>query len=72
MSEGYVKAEIRAGRLIARKLGRKTRILRSDFEAYAENQPRAGAQAGPDSARTAPFDEVDRMCPAVKIQSLAK
>ncbi len=49
----FVYGEIRAGRLIARKLGRLTRILRADFEAWLAAAPpisplpRASTTGGP-------------------------
>jgi len=39
MSEGWIKKEIREGRLIARKFGRKTRIEREEFERWIKRQP---------------------------------
>lgn len=36
-------AEIKGGRLVARKMGARTIILRSDYESYLESLPKAEA-----------------------------
>ena len=45
ISRSKVYAEIRAGRLIARKIGDRTIILAEDGKAWRENLPKAGADA---------------------------
>lgn len=39
-SPGFIKKEIREGRLIARKYGRGTRIWREEFEAWIKRGPK--------------------------------
>ena len=46
----FVYEEIRAGRLIAKKFGRLTRVLRADYEAWLAAAP--SISPGPASART--------------------
>ena len=55
VSEGFIKKEIREGRLIARKIGRRlTRIHCEEFHAWAKRQPVkiAGSTTGHDGSRT--------------------
>ena len=39
MSRGFMEKEIREGRLIARKVGRHTRIRREELELWAQRLP---------------------------------
>src|SRR5262245_32759738 len=54
----FVYEEIRAGRLIARKYGRLTRILRTDYEAWLAVAPRI-APAPPLECGRSPKPELD-------------
>jgi len=51
VSMGFVKTEIRAGRLVARRLGpRRLVVLCEDFYRYVEQAPLAAPDKSPDSA----------------------
>jgi excisionase family DNA binding protein len=51
VGRSYVYGEVRAGRLLARKLGRSTRILARDLDAWLSAAPVIAPSAAPDAAR---------------------
>ena len=45
LGRSTIYEEIREGRLVARKCGRRTIILKADRQAWLENLPRTGTEA---------------------------
>lgn len=61
VSQGYVKKEIRAGRLNIRKIGRLTRVERRELEAWIQRQPTKSEGTATDHGWSPTENEVQKV-----------